>query len=324
MKILAYCNEDSVGTLFYRALDEINTSYIKLIYEIEEFQYNDKKIQELIEWMHRENAEWIFSYNYFPVFAKICEIEKIPYVSWVCECSQEKIQSETLKSVYNYIFCLDKEYTKCLQQMGAVHCEYYPMGVDNFLNTVDLLKEINYYLEQEEKDEYLIENKDRKMQTYIEIRSRIIGMLGKVWRLWNYCDPEKVLQRNADIQWLKEYVDTCLREGTYKEMIKTLYENRRIVKEDDDLSNFYCLSEVYEKEEQTGNITLYKENMEKTLEVFHELQRKLRRLEWWEDYDSLEIYLYMIEKSISAYELKWAVETVCVDKSKIWRLLNEK
>ena len=132
-----------------------------------------------------------------------------------------------------------------------------------------------------------------------------------------------MMQINTDIQWLKEYIDTCLQKNDFTELVKILQENRSVIVEDDDLSNLYYLSEVYEKEQQTGKITLYKENMKETLEVFHELQRRVRRLEWWEDYAPQEIYLYLIEKKLSVYELQWAVETTCVDKAKVWRLLNE-
>lgn len=286
MNLLVYCWKYFQETLFCKILDEMETPYIKLDYEAEKCHCEDKIIQELI---HKENIGAIFSYNYFPVLARVCEIKRIPYISWVCEYSQDILQSETISSPYNYIFCLDRIHAEQMQQMGAKHCEYYPISVD----------------------------------TCYDIKSQIIGMFEIVRRLWYYDDSEKMSKVNADIQWLKEYVDICMHKGNFVELVKTLRENRSVIKEDDDLSNLYYLSGVYEKEKQTEKITLYKENMEETLEVFHELQRRVRRLEWWEDYSPQEIYLYMIERKLSVYELQWAVETTCVDKAKVWRLLNE-
>ena len=84
----------------------------------------------MIELLHKEKIGQVFSYDYFPMIAMLCEIHKIPYISWIYDCPQYTLQSKTLSSPYNYIFCFDKVYTMHLQEMGALHCEHYPLAAD--------------------------------------------------------------------------------------------------------------------------------------------------------------------------------------------------
>lgn len=289
MDLLVCCWGYFQEPLLCKILEEMEISYIKLTDESEKYSYDDNTVQKLVELIHREDIKELFSYNFFPLLAKVCEIKKIPYISKICDLENIS-ESEMINSPYSYIFYSDRRLEQRIQNLGTAYCEYYPLDED--------------YCH--------------------EFKNQIKGMFMIVHRLWHYNDLDKILQIKTDIQWLKNYINVCLQKGAFEELVKILQEKRSIVKEDNDLSNLYYLSGVYEKERQIGNITLYKKDLKETLEVFYELQRRIRRLEWWEDYELQEIYFYMIEKKLSVYELQWAIETTCVDKTKVWRLLNEK
>ena len=109
----------------------------------------------------------------------------------------------------------------------------------------------------------------------------------------------------------------------YQRIQEYLRKGRKWVKRDNDLATLYYMAGIWEKESQKGKVTVYKRTIQETVEPFYELQRRVRRLEWWDDYEKQEIFNYMMEQELSVYELQRAVETACVDKKKVWRRLSE-
>lgn len=85
---------------------------------------------EFLQILHREKIEVVFSFDYIPLLSMLCELNKIPYVSWIFDCPQRMLLSKTLINNINYIFCFDRKYTDYLQQLGARHCIHYPLAAD--------------------------------------------------------------------------------------------------------------------------------------------------------------------------------------------------
>lgn len=85
---------------------------------------------EFLQILHREKIEVVFSFDYIPLLSMLCELNKIPYVSWIFDCPQRMLLSKTLINNVNYIFCFDRKYTDYLQQLGARHCIHYPLAAD--------------------------------------------------------------------------------------------------------------------------------------------------------------------------------------------------
>lgn len=130
MKLLVYRWGSLSESLFCETLKVLEIEYVEFAREMKNYHYDTAFAQEMIELIHREKIGQVFSYDYFPLIAMLCEINRIPYISWIYDCPQYTLQSKTLSSPYNYIFCFDKAYTKRLQDMGALHCEHYPLAVD--------------------------------------------------------------------------------------------------------------------------------------------------------------------------------------------------
>jgi spore maturation protein CgeB len=84
--------------------------------------------QELISTIHAKKVDAVFSYDYFPMLSMICEINQLPYFSWIYDCPMYTLMSKTLSNPCNYIFCFDRLYTQYLQELGAMHCFHYPLA----------------------------------------------------------------------------------------------------------------------------------------------------------------------------------------------------
>lgn len=83
---------------------------------------------ELIQVLHEKKIELVFSYDYFPLISMVCEINHIPYVSWIYDCPQYTLLSQTLSNSCNHLYCFDSAYAARLNLLGAVNCFHFPLA----------------------------------------------------------------------------------------------------------------------------------------------------------------------------------------------------
>lgn len=83
---------------------------------------------ELIQVLHEKKIKLVLSYDYFPLISMICEINHIPYVSWIYDCPQYTLLSQTIKNSCNYLYCFDCAYAARLSLLGAGNCFHFPLA----------------------------------------------------------------------------------------------------------------------------------------------------------------------------------------------------
>ncbi|MDE6892976.1 MAG: DUF3880 domain-containing protein, partial [Lachnospiraceae bacterium] len=111
-KILVYrwgsLNEPLLG----RAIDKVAGGHIELVYETkwQNYHANAPFAERLIGMLHANEVQAVVSYDYFPLISMICEINHIPYISWIYDCPLYTLQSKTIANHCNYIFCFDGAY----------------------------------------------------------------------------------------------------------------------------------------------------------------------------------------------------------------------
>jgi spore maturation protein CgeB len=86
--------------------------------------------QAFLDSLHQIKPDAVFSYDYFPLIAMICSLNKIPYISWIYDCPQYTLNSLTINEPYNFIFCFDRIYAETIRSFGAAHVFHQPLGVD--------------------------------------------------------------------------------------------------------------------------------------------------------------------------------------------------
>ena len=112
------------------AFERLGWECLELARQMKDYHADSGFAAEMIQVIHNQGIEMVFSYDYFPLIAMVCEINKLPYISWIYDCPQYTLLSKTLSSPYNHIFCFDRIYAKRLREMGAVHCHHYPLAAD--------------------------------------------------------------------------------------------------------------------------------------------------------------------------------------------------
>lgn len=89
--------------------------------------------QKLLQCMQGEEIQMVFSWNYFPVVASLCEACKIPYVVWIYECPHPALLSKTTLYGHNFFFCFDRIQAERLAKQGCKNVYHYPLAVDQAL-----------------------------------------------------------------------------------------------------------------------------------------------------------------------------------------------
>ncbi len=73
----------------------------------------------------------VFSYNYFPIIANVCEASRILYISWIFDCPHSTLLNQSVFLKGNRIFAFDREMVRELQSYGAEHVYHMSLAVDS-------------------------------------------------------------------------------------------------------------------------------------------------------------------------------------------------
>ncbi len=115
---------------FIRTVKKLGYDFTEFAWEIKNHHADAAFARAFIGEIHAEKIEVVFSYDYFPMIAMICEMNHIPYISWIYDCPLYTLESKTISYDCNYIFCFDYVYAERLAAAGAAHCYHYPLAAD--------------------------------------------------------------------------------------------------------------------------------------------------------------------------------------------------
>ncbi len=114
---------------FLRALDELQISYVTFARPMSDYHMDGNFAEAMIPFLHEQKAGAVFSFDYFPLLASICNVVGIPYISWVYDRPHYTLLSNTITLPTNRIFCFDAEQCQELAERGA-NAFHLPLGVD--------------------------------------------------------------------------------------------------------------------------------------------------------------------------------------------------
>lgn len=80
--------------------------------------------------LRRQIPDGVFSFDYYPIFSKICQQEGIPYVAWVYDNPQIMLYSDTITNPCNYIYIFDKMSFQKFYNNGIRTVHYMPLAVN--------------------------------------------------------------------------------------------------------------------------------------------------------------------------------------------------
>lgn len=140
MRVLIYHWGALGDNAFAESMRSIGMECILFSRKMEDYHADGEYAKEMLSLIHEKRVEAVFSYDYFPLISMLCDMNHIPYVSWIYDCPMNTLMSGTLGNKYNYIFCFDAWYTERLRELGAKHIYHFPLAVEE--NTLERLRKI--------------------------------------------------------------------------------------------------------------------------------------------------------------------------------------
>lgn len=89
-----------------------------------------EEVELLKNLLFAETYDFVFSINFFPIVSSVCNIFRIPYLSWVVDSPLMELYSETIKNPCNGIFCFDYEMFQKFSPRNPDGIFYLPLGSD--------------------------------------------------------------------------------------------------------------------------------------------------------------------------------------------------
>lgn len=100
----------------------------KYEYDMEMYMYTDPREREKLEdAISEQEYSFVFSFDFFPLIALVCNIKKTKYVAWVYDSPLFALYHCTVASPYNYIFLFDSTDYLELKQKGY-NVYYLPLA----------------------------------------------------------------------------------------------------------------------------------------------------------------------------------------------------
>ncbi len=95
-----------------------------------ELHHDEEYERTLMKYVEYHNADFVFSFNYYPIIARACKNGGIKYVSWVYDSPQSLIYSYTIMFPTNYVFVFDKAQFLEFYNNGISTVHYLPLAVN--------------------------------------------------------------------------------------------------------------------------------------------------------------------------------------------------
>ncbi|MDE5803249.1 MAG: glycosyltransferase [Lachnospiraceae bacterium] len=128
--ILVYkWNTDSNPDLA-KSLLSMGYAIVEFSEKFEDYHMDAAFVMKVMDCIQAENIQMVLSWNYLPLLASVCEMHKLPYVSWICSYPQRALFSKTLLYHCNHLFCFDRVHANRLAGLGCENVYHFPLAVD--------------------------------------------------------------------------------------------------------------------------------------------------------------------------------------------------
>ena len=80
--------------------------------------------------LRRETPDFVFSLNYFPVISRVCQQEKVRYISWTYDCPCFMLYSATIVNSCNMVYVFDRQLYLEFHHAGIETVHYLPLAAN--------------------------------------------------------------------------------------------------------------------------------------------------------------------------------------------------
>lgn len=105
------------------------------VYQITEEIYNKdmtpKQILDCVsKFLLSHACDVVFTINFFPIISNVCQIFKIPYISWTVDSPVMELFSKSIQNDCNRIFIFDREQYNEIEKLNPGHVFHFPLATN--------------------------------------------------------------------------------------------------------------------------------------------------------------------------------------------------
>lgn len=130
MRILYYEWKEHSRDDMIAALRSLGHHVVRCHIPCRDYESDEAFMARLEAAIEQYQCEMVFSFNYFPVIAKVAERMQVDYLSWIYDSPHWTLFSPTTASRYNYIYTFDYEQYLALQRQNVPHVYHLPLAVN--------------------------------------------------------------------------------------------------------------------------------------------------------------------------------------------------
>lgn len=121
----SYGNQDII-----EAFEEFGHTVVKVEGDADKDRNDSSEIKRYKEAFENTNADFIFSFNYWPAISAAAKELDMVYVSWVYDSPHVVMYSYTIIYPKNYVFCFDKALVNEFRNAGINTVYYLPLAAN--------------------------------------------------------------------------------------------------------------------------------------------------------------------------------------------------
>lgn len=254
MKII-FCKWNSICEIgITRALERLGHTVVDMTRPFKSVDYDTEYLNELADLIQSNtDVGCVFTVNFQPIIARLCNLIKLSYVSWTVDCPSFSLYSETIAYPTNRIFLLDRMQYEKFAPVNPDCIFHLPMACDlETWDSVEITEEDKKVFGADvafvgslysEKCNYNdIEN---DLPDYI--RGYVDGLINAQLNVFGYNFLEDSITEEWALEF-KKYADWCKLGPDYVEDVKGIVADTYLghkCTEQERIKTFNAISEYY-------------------------------------------------------------------------------
>ena len=130
MKLLLYKWGSFSEKTLTESFEKLGIEYDTFDCECKDYHADAEFADSFLKKLHSYGCDIVFSLNYFPIISMLCNMNSIPYYSWIYDCPMDTILSMTSNNECNHIMCFDRNQTALLNSYGIKTAQHFPLWAD--------------------------------------------------------------------------------------------------------------------------------------------------------------------------------------------------
>lgn len=139
MNVLYYCWSDFLETDMIETLTKKGHEVRRVHIPFEDYDNDPKFETQLSAELKRQNYDFVFTFNFFPIISKVAMAAEVPYISWIFDMPHATLDSPHFANSVNHIFVFDSVLWQTLSNRGS-QCHVYHMPLP--VNTDRLARQL--------------------------------------------------------------------------------------------------------------------------------------------------------------------------------------